>query len=461
MQFSTIAAISTPRGKGGVAVLRVSGGEALSIAKRVFVPFAKKAITDYPARTQIYGNITSFNGGEVLDDGLLTYFLAPHSFTGEEVVEIACHGGEVVTSMVLSALLSAGAVLAEPGEFSRRAFLNGKLSLTAAEGIADLLDAKTEAAAQLSSKTARGKLSGAITALSEDILSVSSSLWAYLDYPEEDLQSMSDVEMVDKLEEILSSCDNLLNSYQTGRAVNSGISAAIIGKPNAGKSTFFNALLGEDRAIVTDIPGTTRDVIEYPVKMGRVLLNLSDTAGVREETEDAIEKMGIRRAFAAIEEAELIFALFDLSRPFDREDRIVLERLEMQKEKSVILPVFTKNDLPQLLDRSYVASLGEGIEISAYRTPQFRELIDFVEKHFISDEAALREGAILTNARQKAGVEKTRDLILEAKEQILASAKDLASLTMENALASLLDIDGKSAGEKILDQVFSRFCVGK
>jgi len=461
MRLSTIAAISTPIGKGGVALLRVSGPRAKEIAQAVFSPMSGKEIGDYPPRVQIYGSILSLDTRHVLDDGLLTYFQAPASFTGEDVVEIACHGGEVISSMILSNLLRAGAEMAEPGEFSRRAFLNGKMSLTSAEGIADLLDAKTEEAALLSSKTARGKLSEAINILSDKLLSAASSLWAYLDYPEEDLGGIDDAQMLTLLSEISSDCDTLLSSFAIGRAVNSGISTAILGKPNVGKSTFFNAFLGENRAIVTALPGTTRDRIEETVKAGRVLLNLSDTAGVRRDTEDQIEQIGIEKAVQAAKEAELVFAVFDLSRPLEEDDRIVLETLREIKDRAVILPVYTKKDLPLVLDVSELSFLGEAFVVSDREKIDFTPFISRIERHFISDESALREGRILSNARQKSALQKTKDLVEEAKEEILSGAKDLASLTLESALSSLLEIDGKSAGEKILDEVFSRFCVGK
>lgn len=461
MNFSTIAAVSSPPGKGGVALIRVSGSDALAICEKMFRAKSGKAVSEHPARFQIYGEFLSADQREVLDDGLLVYFRAPFSFTGEDVVELCCHGGEIVTGLILSSLLSLGAVMAKPGEFSRRAFLNGKLSLTAAEGIADLIDAKTEEAALLSSKASRGKLSEEIKKLSDRILAVSSSLWAYLDYPEEDLESLSDEESVLILKQIHSDLDSLLRSFRTGRAVNSGVSAVIVGKPNVGKSTFFNAILGENRAIVTEIPGTTRDVIEVPVKMGRVLLNLSDTAGVRENTEDRVETIGIEKALQAIDEAELIFALFDLSRPFESDDERILSCLKEKGGDAVLIPVFTKSDLEEKLDVEKILPIGKGIRISNRSGSDFAEIVSLVEKAFISDEAALREGRILSNARQKGAIARTAELILLAAEQIADSQKDLASLTLEEALSVLLEVDGKSAGDLILNQVFSRFCIGK
>jgi len=461
MYFSTIAAISTPTGKGGVAVIRVSGRDAVAIAERIFVPKNGKSVKEHSSRFQIYGDILSYEKKEIIDDGLLTWFKAPASFTGEDVVEIACHGGEIVTGMVLSSVLEAGAVMALPGEFSRRAFVNGKLSLTSAEGIADLLDAKTEEAALLSSKTSRGKLSVAIGEISDSILSASSSLWAYLDYPEEDLQSMTDEGLTALLSENALSCSKLIDSFETGRAINSGITTVIVGKPNVGKSTFFNLLLGEDKAIVTDIPGTTRDIIEYPVKAGRLILNLSDTAGVRFDTGDVVERIGIEKALSTLLDAELVFALFDLSRPLDDDDLRIIECLREIKDRAKIVPIFTKADLPCVFARENVSEFGEGYTFDFSGEVQLDALYREVEEHYISDAAALREGRILTNFRQKSLLVKTKELLEIAIEQIAGGAKDLASLTLEEALSVILETDGKQAGEMILDQVFSRFCVGK
>ena len=447
--------------KGGVAVIRISGKDAFEISSNVFRPKSGKNLLDYRPRFQIYGDIISPDDREIIDDGLLTYFVAPNSFTGENVVEISCHGGEVVTGMVLSAVLASGAVMAQAGEFSRRAFVNGKISLTSAEGIADLLDAKTEASATLSSKTSRGKLSETIKVISDSILLAASSLWAYLDYPEEDLQSMTDPELCSLLDENYAACQKLIDSFSTGRAVHSGIPAVIVGKPNVGKSTFFNLLLGEERAIVTDGPGTTRDVIEYPVKIGRVLLNLSDTAGMRTKTGDHVEMIGIERAYSALQAAELVFALFDASRPLEEDDRRVIEFLRENCETAKVIPILTKSDLPTVFPEKEISVFGAPYEFSFVGEPDFSQLFRDIEGYYISDEVALREGRVLTNARQKAQLVKARDLILLAKEQIFSSAKDLASLTLEEALSAILEIDGEKAAELILDQVFSRFCVGK
>lgn len=459
MDFSTIAAISTPHGKGGVAVLRVSGSHALEIVSRIFEPFNTNAVFGNEPRKQIYGRLRSADQQQELDDVLATYFPAPHSFTGEDTVEIACHGGEVITAMILEALLSSGAVMAAPGEFSRRSFINGKMSLSSAEGIADLLDAKTEESAILSSKHSRGSLSAEIERISEAILDCASSLWAFIDYPEDDLQEMSDIELSERLKGVIRLCDRLLESFKIGRAVNSGVSAVIVGRPNVGKSTFFNCVLGEEKAIVTSQAGTTRDVLEYPVKMGKVLVNLADTAGVRNETTDVIEQIGIDRALQYVSKAELVFAMFDGSEPFGSDDARVVDYLLQQKDVFII-PVVTKTDLPKVLDTGSIKVLGEAVYVSE-KNPCLDTITRIVDEKYISDEAALREGRILTNARQKAALERAKSLLIEAEGQIMTHEKDVASLTLESALSAVLEIDGREAGEKILDCVFSRFCVGK
>ncbi|MBR4288987.1 MAG: 50S ribosome-binding GTPase, partial [Clostridia bacterium] len=373
----------------------------------------------------------------------------------------ACHGGEVITSLNLSSVFAAGAKPAKAGEFSRRAFVNGKLSLTAAEGIADLLDAKTEEAALLSAKAVGGALSETIMKISDRLLAAASSLWAYLDYPEEDLQSLSDGEMLAELSQIKGECEKLLRSFRTGRAVLSGVPAAIVGKPNVGKSTFFNAFLGEERAIVTAIPGTTRDVIEYPVKAGRILLNLADTAGLRDETADRVEEIGVERALSTVREAEVIFALFDLSRPLEEDDEKVIAALREKKDSSLIIPVFTKSDLNCVLDTDGLSEFGDALTFTNQCEMDFDEIVSRVERFYITDESDFKGGKILANARQKADLTRAIAQIDEISSQIISGAKDLASLTIEACLSTLLSIDGKEAGEKILDQVFSRFCVGK
>ena len=281
MHGNVIAAISTPPGKGGVAVIRVSGDGAISIAERVFFPASGKSISAYPDRTQIYGYIKYNN--ESIDDGMLTVFKGPKSYTGEDTVEISCHGGMLITATVLEALFASGATPAEAGEFTQRAFINGKLSLSEAEAIGTLLEASTREQIRLASSDARAKLTHATEEIRSDITDVMSSIYARIDYPDEDLGEFTDEESARRLTAIRSNIKRLIDTYKTGHAINEGISTVICGKPNVGKSTLYNLLIGEDAAIVTDIAGTTRDVLEKTVSLGRVLIKLCDTAGVRSD----------------------------------------------------------------------------------------------------------------------------------------------------------------------------------
>ena len=313
-----IAAVSTPPGKGGVAVIRISGEGARQTAERVFFPKNKKALGEHPPRTQVYGDIVGKDGR--VDDGMATYFAAPRSFTGEDTVEICCHGGVLVTAAVLDAVLCAGARMAEAGEFTRRAFLSGKLSLTEAEAIGDLLEAKSMSQVRLAAGAGRDRLTAAIEELRAETLELLSALFARIDYPDEDLGPLPREQILARLSSIREKAAALLATYRTGRAIGAGIRTVIVGKPNVGKSTLYNALLGADAAIVTDIPGTTRDLLTETISLGEMTLRVSDTAGVRGKTDDPIEAIGMERTRAALGEAELVLALFDASRPTDGAD---------------------------------------------------------------------------------------------------------------------------------------------
>ena len=462
MEYSAvIAAVSTPPGKGGVAIIRISGDGALDIAKRVFRRRDGGEIRDPEPRREIWGSI--FSGGEEIDDGMLCYFKAPASYTGEDTVEISCHGGVLVTRGVLEAVLAAGARPAEPGEFTRRAFINGKLSLSSAEAIGNLLEAKSREQIKLNSKKARGVLSLKMEELRSELLDILSSMYARIDYPDEDLGELSAAEIGEKLCSIIEKTDRLIASYGTGRAISEGISTVIAGKPNAGKSTLYNALLGEDAAIVSDVRGTTRDVLTSELPLGRLLLRISDTAGVRAETDDAIERIGIERSRERIRESELILALFDLSSPFSPEDEEIIRAISDSDARRIA--ILTKSDLkcgecPTLPEGLFDATL----EASALKDPVSLklELAAICDALFTDGKLSAGEDAIVSSARQFACLSAAREHLLLARDALsIGVYQDAAASDIELALAKISEIDTKAVSDDIVSDVFSKFCVGK
>ena len=467
MHGNVIAAISTPPGKGGVAVIRMSGKGALEIANKVFEPISGKAIGDYPARTQIYGYI--IHNGEKIDDGMLTAFPAPRSYTGEDTVEISCHGGILVTRTVLEALFAQGATPAEPGEFTRRAFISGKLSLSEAEAIGTLLEATSTEQIRLSATPARQKLNEAVNAIREGLVSLMSSIYARIDYPDEDLGEFTDGESLETLVRIRDDLSRLIDTYKTGRAINEGISTVICGKPNVGKSTLYNLLAGEDAAIVTDVAGTTRDILERTVSLGRVTLRLTDTAGVRSGDDvDKVEKIGIGRSKDRISSSELILAVFDLSRSFDEADRELID--EISKADGYKLCILNKSDVAKAHGAAFDTSLlpegvfGNTITISADKddTGALEELGGVITRLFTDEKISCGQDAIVSSARQHASLLRTRSFIDTAIDAYrLGLPADAASSDIEMAIGAISELDGRAVSETVVDDIFAKFCVGK
>ena len=455
MLNETIGAISTAYGKGGVAVIRISGDDALEVAKRVFRLKAK----NIEPRKAYYGEILRDN--TVIDDGILTYFKAPNSFTGEDVCEICCHGGIYSTQAVLESVLSCGARQANAGEFTKRAYINGKLSLSSAEAISNVIDAKTDSQLKLSSSLARGTLSTKIEEIRETIISLISRAYAVIDYPDEDIEDNTYEDMEKSIDNVISSLERLKRSYKAGKAVSEGVKTAIIGKPNAGKSSLYNMLLGKDLAIVTDIAGTTRDVIENTASIGGVTLCLADTAGIR-ETEDTVEKIGVLRAKKKIEESELIFLVFDYSRLEDCEDKQILEET---KGKNVI-GIINKTDTSRGISKEFEEKIKNSVEnvvyISAKDGTGYEELSSMVSQMYALGEFDLSSDAILANARQSSSVNLALEEAIYAKEALVNKmTPDVICFTLEKSLSELNMIDLRDAGEEIVSAIFSRFCVGK
>ena len=451
----TVAAISTAHGKGGVAVIRISGDEALEIAKRVMRLRTEKI----EARKSYYGEI--LRGGEVIDDGILTYYKAPHSFTGEDTCEICCHGGVYVTGAVLEAVLAAGAVLAGAGEFTKRAYINGKLTLSRAEAIGQVIDAKTDAQLRLSSAQARGTLSRKIDTIRESILNCISHAYATIDYPDEDITEIEISEINSCLDTVINELSALKSTYRTGRAVCEGIKTAIIGKPNAGKSSVYNMLLGEDLAIVTDIAGTTRDVIEHTASVGGVTLSLADTAGIREAI-DTVEKIGIERARKKIEDSELLLCVFDSSIEETVEDELILK---LASGKAAIA-IVNKTDKENALSPEFIAKLDTGCQKIIYTSANEgigrEELEKALGEMYRLGEINLSTDAVIANARQLAATESALAKALEAKGALLfGETPDIICFSLESALSELNMIDKREVSEEVVSAIFSRFCVGK
>ena len=457
-----IAAVSTPPGKGGVAIIRMSGDGAFEIAEKAFKPISGKNISDYPTRTQIYGHI--IYNEEKIDDVLLTRFPAPHSYTGEDTVEIGCHGGILVTRTVLETLLAYGARAAEAGEFTRRAFINGRLTLTEAEAISDLLEAKSRDQMRLSSDTARARLSERIGEIRQSLVELMSSIYARIDYPDEDLGDFTDEEVFDRLNGIYGKIDSLLTTYRTGRAITEGVRTVICGKPNVGKSTLYNILAGEDAAIVTDIEGTTRDVLERTVPLGRVMLRIADTAGIRsDESADVIERIGIEKSRDFIEKSELLFVIFDVSQEFDEKDALILR--EVDKSSAVKIAILNKADKERKFDESRLSGLFEHT-LTASAKDGDEELIGALtrlcDSLFTDERIVIGEDAIISSARQHAALIRARDFVSVAIEDMSAGfPQDAVSTDIERALGGISELDGRAVSEEIVSDIFSKFCVGK
>ncbi len=453
----TIAALSTPPGKGGVALIRLSGEDAFPIADKVFRAKSGAPVGDLVPRRATYGDVLW--EGEVLDDVLLTVFPAPHSYTGENTVEIACHGGRLIVEAVLSALFAAGAVPAEAGEFTRRAYLSGKLTLSEAEAIGGLLDAGSVAQLKLFQRDSRSRLSAAIGEIYEDVRTLLSSLCAKIDYPDEDLADMATEEVLAAVNAAEAKGRRLLATYPTGQAIAEGVPTVLLGKPNTGKSTLYNLLCGKDAAIVTSTAGTTRDVLEMTVPLGRVLLRLADTAGVR-DTEDPVERIGVARAKEKAEEAALVLALFDGSAPADAEDMALLSFLDTLRGEKIAL--LNKSDLGQAFDSTLLHGHVSHILPFSAKGADTEALQALVNRLFTDEQLRLGEDAVLFSARAHAALSRGCDCLRTAAEALSAGAFiDAALCDLEAALAALAECDGRAVGEDVVAGIFSKFCVGK
>ena len=450
--MDTIAAIATPHGSGGMAVIRISGEDAIRRADALFIPMRGKRPAEMDGYTCAYGYI--MQNETRLDDVVLTVFRKPHSYTGEDVVEISCHGGCYLAEQVLRTVLCGDVRMAEPGEFTKRAFLHGKLSLTQAEAVADLISASGMGALKCARSLRDGAMFRRISALSEQLLTILSDLAVWADYPDEDIPEVDGEMLTGRLERLLNEMQQLAATYDNGRILREGVATAIVGKPNVGKSTLFNALTGYERSIVTDIAGTTRDVVEEQVRVGDYFLRLSDTAGVH-DTDEVIEKIGVERSLTHLQEAQLVLAVFDISRPQEKEDAALLNMLPIGRT----ICVCNKSDLGTVWKPE--GEFADIVCISA-KNDDIQGLLSAVDGYIRNISFVSEESAVIANERQYRCLRDAVNGVQEALDALHSGmAYDAVTVCLDEAENALLQLTGERITDKVVDTVFSRFCVGK
>ena len=458
----TIVAISTPLGEGGIGIVRLSGNESLQIAEKIFFSPKNKSLRELKSHRVIYGFVKNPLTGEKIDEVLVAVMKSPHSYTKEEVVEINCHGGMITLRKVLEIVLSHGARLAEPGEFTKRAFINGRLDLSQAEAVIDLIRSRTDESRRISLEQLQGKLSENIISLRDGLADICASVEACIDFPEDEIETPEKLAFLDSMKNIREKLQLLLKSFDEGRFFREGLSTAIVGKPNVGKSSLLNALLKRERAIVTEIPGTTRDVIEEYLNINGLPLRLMDTAGIRDVV-DAAEKEGVKRSLKSIESADLVIALFDQSEPLGQEDFEVLGKI---RDKQAII-VLNKADLQSGLDKGIFPAQHKPnapsiVRISATRGDGLEELKDTIFNSCLRDWKEEREGVVVTNIRHKTSIGDAVKSLQKAEYALMESQPlEILALELRDAMDKLGEIVGIVTTEDLLNKIFSEFCIGK
>lgn len=456
-EFDTIAAISTALGEGGISIIRVSGDSALNIVSRIFNGKSIKGLESIGSYNLRYGHIVDAENN-LIDEVLVSYMKGPKSFTAEDTVEINCHGGIIATNKVLELVITAGARLAEPGEFTKRAFLNGRIDLSQAEAVIDIIRAKTELSMKSAVLQAGGKISEIINEIRDTLIKLIAHIEATVDYPEDDLEEITSAKVSEALKEVVASINRAIESAEEGKIIREGISTVIVGKPNVGKSSLLNSLLMENRAIVTDVPGTTRDVIEEYVNIGGIPIKIIDTAGIR-ETDDLVEKIGVQKSKEKIDEADLVILILDSSRELTHEDREIIKYIKGKK----YIVLLNKVDLSGKINLSDLQDIKSEYIINTSIVSGFGvdKLKEAIMKLFFKGEINSNE-LLITNVRHKealirAGIDCNQAIgALSSTEAI-----DLASIDIRNAWYSLGQITGDTMEEDIIDKIFSQFCLGK
>ncbi|WP_454207163.1 tRNA uridine-5-carboxymethylaminomethyl(34) synthesis GTPase MnmE [Peptoniphilus sp. Marseille-Q6390] len=453
----TIAAISTAIGEAGIAIVRMSGDDSVNIIDEIFVSASGKKMAEAENRKFLYGHIA--DGDKLIDEVLVVKMKGPNSYTAEDIVEIHCHGGVVSVKRILNLILSKGARLAERGEFTKRGFLNGRIDLTQAEAVIDMIKAKTDISFDMGLNQLSGALSEVLNKLKDELVSMQALIVANIDFPDEDIEDAAYHDLMERSDKILEKMDNLLDNSKNSRLLRDGINTVILGKPNVGKSSLLNGLLKYDRAIVTDIAGTTRDIIEDYINLDGVLLKITDTAGIR-ETDDEVEKIGVNIAREKLKEADLVIAIFDISRDFDKDDEEILNLIKDKKH----ITILNKDDLDQKISDEEIEKYfkDDYLRLSVMENESVKKIENLIIDLFFDGELQISSDSILSNIRHINALKEAKKALLEVNESLKEKVfLDLIEVDLENVISHISEITGTITTEDILDRVFSDFCIGK
>ena len=458
MSTDTIAAIGTALSNSGISIIRISGKDSLNIIRKIFVSNSKIMPNNI-----IYGKIVE--NGKVVDTVLVSYFKNPKSYTGEDVCEINCHGGVQITREILQLVLENGARLAEPGEFSKRAFLNGKMDLTKAEAVINLINSKNTTQARIAANNLEGDLYKKIKEVREELIELMAHIEVSVDYPEYDYDEVENDNVISLLNKKIIEINNILSTYEQGKYIKDGVNVVILGKPNVGKSSLLNTLSRSQKAIVTEIPGTTRDVIEERINIGNIILNLSDTAGIR-KTDDFVEKIGVKRSIEKIDEADLVIYLLNVESDIDDEDKEILSKIQNKGIK--LITVINKIDKEQKLKFDTILNelkrfgVNEVIKMSVLNNEGIDELKNKIEEIFNTNDLDFENELIITNERHRDLLNKSKEYLEVAKKEIEDNEPiDIVSIVIKNATKSLGEIIGADVNQDIVNKIFEKFCLGK
>lgn len=453
----TIAAISTAIGEAGIAIVRMSGDDSINIIDEIFKSASGKKMAEAENRKFLYGHIV--DGDKQIDEVLVVKMKGPHSYTAEDIVEIHCHGGVVSVKRILNLILSKDARLAEKGEFTKRGFLNGRIDLTQAEAVIDMIKAKTDLSFDMGLNQLSGALSEVLNKLKDELVSMQALIVANIDFPDEDIEDAAYNDLIERSNKILDKMDNLLDNSKNSRLLRDGINTVILGKPNVGKSSLLNGLLKYDRAIVTDIAGTTRDIIEDYINLDGVLLKITDTAGIR-ETDDEVERIGVNIAREKLKEADLVIAIFDISREFDKDDEEILNLIKDKKH----ITILNKDDLEQKISDEEIEKYfkDDYLRLSVMENESVKKIENLIIDLFFDGELQISSDSVLSNLRHINALKEAKKSLLEVNESLKQKVfLDLIEVDLENVIGHISEITGTITTEDILDRVFSDFCIGK